>query len=77
MLPSGELGIRTLGEVSPHTRFPVVRLRPLSQLSTYAAGWGAHSHDYSEKKTFVKGKNAQLRANSFEKEVGKQILPDI
>ena len=30
----GELGIRTLGEVSPHTRFPVVRLRPLSQLST-------------------------------------------
>ena len=29
----GELGIRTLGEVSPHTRFPVVRLRPLSQLS--------------------------------------------
>ena len=30
----GELEIRTLGEVSPHTRFPVVRLRPLSQLST-------------------------------------------
>ena len=34
-LPSGEGGIRTHGE-SPHTRFPVVPIRPLSHLSSNA-----------------------------------------
>ena len=30
----GEIGIRTLGTLLEHTRFPIVHLRPLGQLST-------------------------------------------
>ena len=52
----GELGIWTLGEVSPHTRFPVVRLRPLSQLST-----NGHIKELYRRNGFCQGKDFENR----------------